>query len=71
VRVIGSYIYAYTLGFGVIGIWYGMVTDWFVRTAFYATRWARGRWQQKNILADRECSQGSAAGCTSIFKVLN
>jgi Na+-driven multidrug efflux pump len=52
VRVIGSYILAYALGFGVIGIWYGMVTDWVVRAAFYVTRWARGRWQGKNILAD-------------------
>jgi Na+-driven multidrug efflux pump len=54
VRVIGSYIYAYALGFGVIGIWYGMVTDWFVRAAFYIVRWKRGRWQEKNILMDRE-----------------
>jgi putative MATE family efflux protein len=50
VRVIGSYIYAYALGFGVIGIWYGMVTDWCVRTVFYVIRWNRGRWREKNVL---------------------
>jgi Na+-driven multidrug efflux pump len=54
VRVIGSYIYAYALGFGVIGIWYGMVTDWCVRTVFYVTRWKRNRWRGKNVLQEAD-----------------
>jgi putative MATE family efflux protein len=52
VRVSGSYLCAYTLGFGPAGVWYAMIADWCVRTVFYIRRWNKGQWQNNQVLAE-------------------
>ncbi len=50
IRVSASYLLSYTLGFGSMGVWYAMVTDWAVRGAFYLIRWKGNRWQNKVVI---------------------
>ncbi|MDR2447114.1 MAG: MATE family efflux transporter [Treponema sp.] len=52
VRVSAAYLLAYPLGMGPSGVWIAMTADWCVRGAFYAWRWRRGRWQNKNALIE-------------------
>ncbi|WP_263406589.1 hypothetical protein [Candidatus Dactylopiibacterium carminicum] len=35
-----------TLGFGVVGVWCGIIADWFVRSALYVHRLYGTRWQR-------------------------
>ncbi|MDR1565724.1 MAG: MATE family efflux transporter [Treponema sp.] len=52
VRVSFAYILAYPAGFGPLGVWIAMVSDWCVRAAFFVHRWLRGRWRDKQVLAE-------------------
>jgi putative MATE family efflux protein len=50
IRVSASYLLSYTLGFGSMGVWYAMVTDWAVRGTFYVIRWKSNKWQSKMVI---------------------
>jgi Na+-driven multidrug efflux pump len=52
VRVSAAYLIAYPLGFGSVGAWIAMGLDFAARAGFYTTRWVRGKWQEKRVLAD-------------------
>jgi putative MATE family efflux protein len=49
-RVTLAHLFSYTLGFGVIGVWYSMGADFALRGICYTVRWARGRWQEKSVI---------------------
>ena len=49
-RVLLGYIFAVPLGFGVLGVWYGMVADWIARAAAYIGRYLSGRWTAHKVL---------------------
>jgi putative MATE family efflux protein len=50
IRVSGSYLLAYTLGIGAVGVWLAMGADFLARSIFYVTRWIGGKWQTKNVI---------------------
>lgn len=43
-RIVAGYILGIWLGFGVIGVWMGMMFDWIVRGILYYRRMVSGRW---------------------------
>lgn len=47
-RIAMGYILGINLGFGLIGVWLGMYTDWLVRGILYYIRFKKGKW--KNIV---------------------
>lgn len=49
-RVVFSYLLAIKLGWGVYGVWIGMYIDWFVRSGFFAIRFARGKWKRHAVI---------------------
>jgi Na+-driven multidrug efflux pump len=44
-RVVLGVVFARTLGFGVLGIWYSMYLDWVVRDVFFVLRYRGRRWE--------------------------
>ena len=50
IRILMGYIFAITLGWGAIGVWVGMYTDWLIRSVFFVRRVQRDDWFQKVIL---------------------
>ncbi|MEG1066637.1 MAG: MATE family efflux transporter, partial [Erysipelotrichaceae bacterium] len=50
VRIGVAYIYCYTLGLGVIGVWLAMFTDWLVRVIFFTFRLHNGKWMKKRLV---------------------
>ncbi|AXF76427.1 EmmdR/YeeO family multidrug/toxin efflux MATE transporter [Erwinia tracheiphila] len=46
-RIIAGYTLGVMLGFGVVGVWLGMVLDWIVRAIFFYRRMTSGRWLWK------------------------
>jgi len=54
VRVCFSYLFAFTLGFGPLGVWLAMGADFFTRGASYFLRWIRGKWQGKQVIRNEE-----------------
>jgi putative MATE family efflux protein len=46
VRPLTSYLFAYTLGIGIIGIWFGVICDQFVRMALSYWRFSSGKWMK-------------------------
>lgn len=46
-RVFLSYVFAKWLGFGVVGVWMAMFSDWICRTAFFVPHYIRGKWLNK------------------------
>ena len=36
--------------FGAVGVWISMILDWIVRTSFFVTRFARGKWKTKKVI---------------------
>ena len=46
-RVGLSYIFAGILGWGVMGVWLAMFSDWVVRALFFGVRLVRGTWLTK------------------------
>ena len=51
-RVALSYVFAcsWGLGLGLLGVWLAMFADWVVRSAFFLTRWLRGRWRKIRVI---------------------
>jgi len=43
-RIVLGYILGVMLGFGVMGIWIAMVSDWVVRTVLFQHRLVKGKW---------------------------
>ncbi|MCL2127810.1 MAG: MATE family efflux transporter, partial [Treponema sp.] len=52
VRVSAAYFITFTLGVGPLGVWLAMGADFLVRGTFYCTRWFRGKWLNKRVIAD-------------------
>jgi Na+-driven multidrug efflux pump len=52
VRVSVAYLLTFTMGIGPLGVWLAMAADFVVRGILYGTRWARGRWQGKQVITD-------------------
>jgi putative MATE family efflux protein len=52
VRVSAAYLLTFALGLGPLGVWLAMGADFFVRGAFYCTRWVRGKWQDKRVITE-------------------
>ena len=50
VRVCFSYLFAFTLGFGPLGVWLAMGADFLARGASYFLRWISGKWQGKQVI---------------------
>jgi len=53
-RIALGYFLGVTMGMGVLGIWIGMFTDWFVRSGLYVWRLANGRWKQNRVAGRSE-----------------
>jgi len=49
IRTGGSYIFGYMLGFGIVGIWLGVLADQISRFIFASTRFKAGKWTQIKI----------------------
>lgn len=49
IRTIGGYVGGYVLGFGIVGIWLGVLADQFSRFIFASTRFKKGKWTQIKI----------------------
>ena len=49
IRTVVSYLFGYTLGFGIIGIWMGVLGDQISRFIFATVRFKRGKWVQIKI----------------------
>lgn len=49
VRTAGSYIGGYLLGFGIIGIWFGILADQVSRFLFASIRFKQGKWVKIKI----------------------
>lgn len=49
IRTIGSYVCGYVLGFGIVGIWMGVLFDQLSRFLFASTRFRAGKWTQIKI----------------------
>ena len=46
-RIFGSWLMCVHFGWGAVGVWVAMVTDWVCRTAFFVPRVVRGKWKTK------------------------
>lgn len=49
IRTLGSYVCGYILGFGIVGIWMGVLFDQLSRFLFASTRFKAGKWTQIKI----------------------
>lgn len=49
IRTLGSYAFCYVAGFGIIGIWLGVVADQLSRFLFASIRFRQGKWTQIKI----------------------
>ena len=49
IRPAVSYVAAYGLGFGIAGIWFGVLADQFTRLVLTALRFRSGKWMNKKI----------------------
>ncbi len=49
IRTVGSYLGGYVFGFGIIGIWFGVLADQISRFIFASTRFKKGKWTQIKI----------------------
>ena len=43
-RTVGSYLFGYVFGMGIIGIWFGVVADQLSRFLFATIRFKQGKW---------------------------
>lgn len=46
-RIVAGYLLGIVLGFGVVGIWLGMVLDWMIRGSCFYRRLDSGKWLWK------------------------
>ena len=49
IRTIGSYFFGYIMGWGIIGIWLGVLADQLSRFLFASIRFRQGKWVQIKI----------------------
>jgi len=49
-RVVVTVVLVRVVGIGVMGVWIGMFTDWYLRGAVMLTRYLRGKWMNKEVL---------------------
>lgn len=49
-RVGASYLLGGFLGFGLLGIWWGMFLDWFFRGGFFLARFLSGKWCEHQVI---------------------
>lgn len=49
-RMAFGYILGITLKLGLIGIWFGMYTDWLVRGMLYVIRFKKGKWKNHIVI---------------------
>lgn len=49
IRTVVSYLGGYTLGFGIVGIWFGVLGDQISRYIFASTRFRTGKWTEIRI----------------------
>lgn len=45
VRIVATWLFAITLGWGLAGIWLGSTADWMVRSVLLALSYTKGRWK--------------------------
>lgn len=43
-RTVGSYFFCYVMGWGIIGIWMGVVADQLTRLVLASARFKQGKW---------------------------
>jgi len=46
-RIVVGYVLGVRLNLGAIGVWYGMFSDWILRSLLFVTRLLRGKWMKK------------------------
>ena len=46
-RIFGSWLLCVHFGWGAVGVWVAMITDWVCRTSFYVPRTISGKWKTK------------------------
>lgn len=49
VRVAATWFFVVVLRLGLVGVWLGSTTDWYVRALVCAWRWTRGRWSRAKV----------------------
>ncbi len=49
VRVAGTWFFAFSLGWGLVGVWVGSTLDWLLRAAWLALVFRRGRWKSIEV----------------------
>jgi Na+-driven multidrug efflux pump len=49
-RVLFSYLLAYSFGLGPPGVWIAMIMDWALRALCYGVRFKSGKWMEKRVI---------------------
>ena len=49
-RIGASFILAFPLGLGPIGVWLAMGLDFILRSIFFTARWLKGSWMKKRVI---------------------
>jgi Na+-driven multidrug efflux pump len=49
-RVVLGYVLGVTLGFGVIGVWAAMITEWLVRGVIFTLRFRGDKWYRHKLV---------------------
>ncbi len=49
-RVVLSYFFVLELHQGLMGVWFGMFTDWVCRSVFFTVRFLSGKWMEHKVI---------------------